>query len=147
MTKVTTWLAVLLSSSFLATNLQAETAAAKAAPKPEKVLQLTADLQDEIFAVGVAMQVVQYCGRIYTLDVADLQVLDSDIEQTLLKQGFADASPAVVDAAMSQSNIRAKAQSYFNRRNLRENSGSSWCPVGQAEIAQKTRIGKYLVKK
>jgi hypothetical protein len=141
MKSVTIWLALLLSCSVLVTALQAETTGGGKVPK------LNAEMQDELFSLSVALYIVEECGRVYTIDLADLKAFDAKMEETLRLQGFDGKNPANLDAAMSKNKIRGKALSYFRSRNLRDDNGASLCAAGQAEIAQKTRIGKYLVKK
>jgi hypothetical protein len=151
MKKVTSRLAIaLLSCMFVAGSLHAETAAKpdkSPASTRTKVPKLSAEYRAEIFAIGTAMYIAEQCDRIYKLNDQQVESTFKQIEQALRKQGFTTVSDAQMKLAMPDHEVRSKIDTYARQRNLRNDNASTWCPAGQAEIAQKTKIGKYLLKK
>jgi hypothetical protein len=105
------------------------------------------EFKDELFALATAMQIADHCKRKYTLNVDEADAMSQQFEKAVRKQGFKDVNEEQMALAMPNHEIDARVTSYFQKRNLRKNGGASWCPAGEAEIAQKTLIGKYLTKK
>jgi hypothetical protein len=151
MKKVTSRLAIaVLFSIALVGNLQAETAAkpkGNDATVSTKLPELSTALKDELFALFTSEEIVNQCGRRYKINEATAEVFSKQLEEVFRGQGFGPKNPANLDLALSRREFESRAVAYMRSRNMRVDGSSSWCPAGQAEIAQKTKIGKYLLKK
>jgi hypothetical protein len=141
---------VFLTCLAITGSSQAETmtkGAQKGAVKSTTVPVLSATMKNEVFAVAMAGRIAQECHRLYILNVKQADLVYSQMDSVMRKQGFSERNQADLTLAIPNHTIESKAQAYFRKRNLRENSSSSWCSAGQAEISQKTMIGKYLLPK
>ena len=120
--------------------------ASSVAPEIPRNTPLPADLQRDVFDAATAMQIARNCPTKFFLNVGAIKPVGDRAEAEAKRRGLSRPTTAETLAVMGGERVtQDKVFDYVQRRGILFNQPSTWCAAGQREVAEKSRISRYLV--
>ncbi|MCL7405534.1 DUF5333 family protein [Marivivens sp.] len=106
--------------------------------------QLEIEVLDAVMPVVLAQRISRNCGRQFTFLSNKADTYYADLEEQMRDRGYSSQDFEHVVRNLPEAEAQARVISWVQERNVVITDSATWCPAGQAEIAEGTEIANFL---